>query len=545
MSSIKTLKDILIDIKIPYTNNDEILFIKIINEKWLINDKIIKVIEDYIKSLVKFDDNRFNICRQCNIRENKFFCHKCYINICNECYKNCKSKNHNLIELKAFYVEEIKENKLYINQFISKYFILLKEKESSDGIEKANKNYEIMNDLEMNNQIEEKPMEYTNDIILIEAILEKNYINYFHYINIKECFYYLRKKYDDKIDYIIINYKIEKNTRKIKIFGYKFVINYEDTCYIIYENKKYELMEFFELKNYGNKEVLKIKLIGISKIIDASYMFEGCISLISIYNICKWNTNNVINTSSMFRDCKSLISVVDISNWNIDNNKNMSYMFSGCESLISLPDISKWNTNNVIDMSHMFSGCKSLYSLPDIYKWNFNNVIDMSYMFSWCISLKPLPDTSKWNTNNVTNMSYMFSSCESLTSEVNISQRIIYKVLNLKVYKPISNAIENIMDSMFPDYKPSISKLKNFCRIMRMKKKRIICLKGMKLLLLIHNLKMLKYMKKTRMEKLTNLKRKMKMKMKLCLNTNNIWINIILFLNNNKKILLLIPYINE
>ena len=49
-------------------------------------------------------------------------------------------------------------------------------------------------------------------------------------------------------------------------------------------------------------------------------------------------------------------------------------MFCGCLSLLSLPDISKWNTNNVNDMSFMLSGCSSLLSLPDISKWNTNNV---------------------------------------------------------------------------------------------------------------------------------------------------------------------------
>ena len=49
---------------------------------------------------------------------------------------------------------------------------------------------------------------------------------------------------------------------------------------------------------------------------------------------------------------------------------NMSEMFSNCLSLISLPDILKWNTNNVINIYKMFSNCLSLTSLPDISKWN-------------------------------------------------------------------------------------------------------------------------------------------------------------------------------
>ena len=76
----------------------------------------------------------------------------------------------------------------------------------------------------MNNYIEEKPFNYTSDIILIEAIIEKNYINYFHYINNKKCFYYVIEKYSintingelnipnyiklEKGEIVIINYNI-------------------------------------------------------------------------------------------------------------------------------------------------------------------------------------------------------------------------------------------------------------------------------------------------------------------------------------------------
>ena len=99
-----------------------------------------------------------------------------------------------------------------------------------------------MDEFEMNNEIDEKPMEYTNDIFLIEAIIEKNY-NYFHYINIKECLYYMTKKYNNKIDYIILSYKIKEIKEIIKIFGIIFEI--KDCDRIIYNNKFYELTPSF------------------------------------------------------------------------------------------------------------------------------------------------------------------------------------------------------------------------------------------------------------------------------------------------------------
>ena len=70
MSALKTLKDLLNDIKYPYPNKEEIPLIKIKDENYFENGKDIG---NYIKSLIKFDDNKFNICRQCKQRQNKFF----------------------------------------------------------------------------------------------------------------------------------------------------------------------------------------------------------------------------------------------------------------------------------------------------------------------------------------------------------------------------------------------------------------------------------------------------------------------------------------
>ena len=210
--------------------------------------------------------------------------------------------------------------------------------------------------------------------------------NYFHYINIKECLIYLRKKFD----YITINYNIKENDIKVRIFGENFVKNNKNICQIIYEDECCELTQFLNIKNLENNKILEIKLIGINNFVDASYMFYDCESLKSLPDIPNWNTKNVTDMSHMFWGCKSLISLPDISNWNTKNVTNMSRMFFGCLSLISLPDISKWNTNNVTNMSFMFACCKSLISLPDISKWN---TIDTMYMndmnmFFLCQSLK-------------------------------------------------------------------------------------------------------------------------------------------------------------
>ena len=63
----ENIKEILNDTKIAYPNVDEIPLIKLKDENYFKNGNDIL---SYIKSLVKFDDNKFNICKICN-KKNK------------------------------------------------------------------------------------------------------------------------------------------------------------------------------------------------------------------------------------------------------------------------------------------------------------------------------------------------------------------------------------------------------------------------------------------------------------------------------------------
>ena len=130
---------------------------------------------------------------------------------------------------------------------------------------------------------------------------------------------------------INIVYKIG-NQNNIRIFGDNFVKNNKSKCRIEFENKEYDLIEWFNIENYTKNKLdyLRIKLKNINNVTDMGCMFYDCSSLSSLPNISKWNTKNVTN---------------------------MGGMFYGCESLSSLPDISKWNTSNVNDMEHMIDKC--------------------------------------------------------------------------------------------------------------------------------------------------------------------------------------------
>ena len=175
--------------------------------------------------------------------------------------------------------------------------------------------------------------------------------------------------------YLIAKYKPdENNDEKVKILDRYFIKKNKDKAKIIYKNKIYELKEYFEDidTNYNHKDLIKIKIIFIHNIINMSYMFYDCYTLISLYDNNEISNIKIYITNSycMFVRCNLLISLPDISKWNTSNVKNMNFMFYECNSLISLPDISNWNLSRVISMSHMFCGCKSLISLPDFYMLN-------------------------------------------------------------------------------------------------------------------------------------------------------------------------------
>ena len=68
---------------------------------------------------------------------------------------------------------------------------------------------------------------------------------------------------------------------KTRIFGSEFIKNNKDKFRIIYDNIIYNPEEYFEdiIKIYNNKDLIKLKIIGIDNIFNFSSMFAGCSSL--------------------------------------------------------------------------------------------------------------------------------------------------------------------------------------------------------------------------------------------------------------------------
>ena len=105
---------------------------------------------------------------------------------------------------------------------------------------------------------------------------------------------------------IIYNINEENN---INIFGSEFVKNNKNICKMLIDNKKYEILEKYNVKSNNNNK-LKIKLRVINNITNMSSMFYNCSSLSSLPDISKWNTNNVNDMKCMFYGCSSLSSLI-------------------------------------------------------------------------------------------------------------------------------------------------------------------------------------------------------------------------------------------
>ena len=100
---------------------------------------------------------------------------------------------------------------------------------------------------------------------------------------------------------------IGETISRYKLFGERFVQNNKNKCRIIINGKKEEICSYLSnYHEYLNKGKLEIKLIDIKNISDFSYMFSGCLSLISLPDISNMNLNKITNLRGKFFYCSSL-----------------------------------------------------------------------------------------------------------------------------------------------------------------------------------------------------------------------------------------------
>ena len=401
--------------------------------------------------LKKKEENEINnninyYSSKCTLHFEKYssYCVDCNQNLCSECEMNhnINRDSKSIHKIKHFY-EILSNNDEHVTKLrkeMEKFRIKLdKLKIELDKlkniINSVMNNYEtyykIYNDMISNYNIETRNYHILKNITnvnLDEVFKDLDKIN-----NEGHCFKQFEYTFEiynkmNCLNEFIIRY-LPDNSKKIRLFGTKFVANNKNKCKIIFNNQINDIYDFYiinnDLKNYIKSKdgILEIKL-RINKnenLTNMSHMFKDCTNLLFLPNISELNTFHVTDMSYLFYNCQLLENISDISKWNTSNVTNMSYMFFHCSSLTSLPEISNWNISNCSDLSHMFSNCISLLSFPDISNWNLSNMLNMSYLFYYCSSLKNLPDINKWNIKNVNNISYMFSCCSSLTKIPDIS----------------------------------------------------------------------------------------------------------------------------
>ena len=307
-----------------------------------------------------------------------------------------------------------------------------------------------------------------------------------------------------------IIYKINPYTEKrLKIFGDYFVKKNSNRCNIIYRNKKYSLKEYFDDINFKNdsNHLIIFKLNITDNIIDKSFMFHKCDSLISVSEISKYSilttkdihdkyileensstdssiqlnynkTNENFTKDSSFytlsyeskennshtKEMEGFLnkdyslSSIYLPNINFSKSENKSfddidsnvfktiYKIDLSEKESQFFDLSELNHPNLTNISYIFYGCNSLVLLPDISQWNISTVNDMSYMFYGCHSLISLPDISQWNTINITNIEGVFQECKKLNHIPEISRWDTSNVYNMNSLFYMCRSLKSLPD---------------------------------------------------------------------------------------------------
>ena len=212
----------------------------------------------------------------------------------------------------------------------------------------------------------------------------------------------------------IMEYKISKSIKNLRILGENFVKNNKNRGNIIINNKKKSIISIISI-DYLKKN--KIKMIINKDVCNMSFMFKDCELLKSfsykakIIQDIKNEIDNINNSE--------IIDNEDINSFNIINNTIRESTFDNdtCnyfsnttiitqkketdESSLYTPVSLERNVKNYINMSYMFFNCNSLTNIPKLLVWktkNTENMVNMSYTFSNCNSLLSLPDISKWDT---------------------------------------------------------------------------------------------------------------------------------------------------
>ena len=212
--------------------------------------------------------------------------------------------------------------------------------------------------------------------------------------------------------------------------GYMFNGCYNLKQIIFPKNDKAEKLEILSDMFANCKKLTSIDLsfFSFKKVINTSYMFNGCTELVSIIFPTEEKSNSLQFCKYMFCGCKKLKSI-DISNLSFVKVIDISSMFNGCTNLETLILPQNENANRIEDFSHMFQGCTKLVEI-DLSNIDFVNAKKLTSLFNSCSSLRTIELTTSAKAEKVENLESMFLYCESLIS-VDLSNFSFKKTRNL------------------------------------------------------------------------------------------------------------------
>ena len=181
-----------------------------------------------------------------------------------------------------------------------------------------------------------------------------------------------------------------------------------------------------------------------------SNSFAGCLALVTVPNMEKWDTSKVTDMGFLFINSPAFNQ--PIGGWDTSKVTQMAFVFSGAEAFNQ--PIGGWDTSSVTGMVYTFLGAKAFNQ--DISSWKTSKVTEMAGMFynAWAFNngvapdsteIHPLtfdtsavwamngmfigakafnqpidhnPATGSWNTSNVTTMNGMFSQTEAFNQPI-------------------------------------------------------------------------------------------------------------------------------
>ena len=272
-------------------------------------------------------NNRFYKCIKHSI-EFCSYCKECNVNLC----PTCESEhNHKIINYKSVIPSEkrITAIKTYIDDFeknvnkfkiellklegiYSKFFINISN--NLDEFMKINSNMKKSLDNLYNYESMKNAVNFKNKKLI------KDLLYVINETNTKNKFKFLLDLYDTPKNEMNIKYNIKDiNDSRIRLFGEKFVKINKDNCFLLINEKKYELCEFYDCNNKDKSETLEVDLIEINKIVNMSFMFCECNNLI-FFDLSKFDTSEIQYINFMFSDCNLLKNIPNnISKFNTIN----------------------------------------------------------------------------------------------------------------------------------------------------------------------------------------------------------------------------------